>query len=78
MLVSILMVVLPRGIVGWLGGVARMDGGGITMVMVGVASWVGRGRGYGCCLVLLHNLEIGRQRLVAHQVLQIHNINLMV
>ena len=69
-LVSILMVVLPCGIVGLLGGVARVDGG-IAMVMVGVASWVGRGRGYGCCcLVLLHDLEVGRQRLVTQKILQ--------
>ena len=42
-LVSILMVVLPRGIVGLLGSVARVDGGGITMVVVGMASCIGRG-----------------------------------
>lgn len=59
------MVVLPCGIVGLLGGVARMDGG-IAMVMVGVASRVGRGRGYCSCLVLLHDLEVGSQRLVTH------------
>ena len=36
------MVVLPRGIIGLLGGVARMNGG-IAMVMVGVASRIGCG-----------------------------------
>ena len=62
------MVVLPCGIIGRLGGVARVDRGGVAMVMVGVASWVGCGRSYGssCCLVLLHDLEIGRQGLVTH------------
>ena len=49
------MVILPCGIVGLLGGVARVNRG-IAMVMVGVGSWVGRGRGYSCCFVLLHNL----------------------
>lgn len=81
-LVSILLVVLPCGIVGLLGGVARMDRGSVTMVLVGVASMVGRGRGYGggcgCCLVLLHDLEVGRQGLVTHYtvyVLQTQSIS---
>ena len=59
------MVVLPRGIIGLLGGVARMNGG-VAMVMVGVASRIGCGRGYGCCLVLLHDLEVGCEMLVTH------------
>ena len=54
-LIGIFMVILSCGIVGLLGGVARVNRG-IAMVMVGVGSWVGRGRGYSCCFVLLHNL----------------------
>lgn len=65
------MVVLPCGVVGLLGGRAWMNGC-VAMVMVGVASWVGRGRGYCCCLVLLHDLEVRCQRLITYHILHTH------
>ena len=56
-------MILPS-VVGRLG--VRVDGG-ITMVMIAVASSIGRGRG---CLTLLHNLKVCCQLLIANNFLE--------